>query len=254
MLISALFSTLVVQVSPVTGSSSLPSLQETSRYEVFTPRQVAQFRGNERLIQTRASLSSRKDEDTYLMQIQGVTVEVYLGGPKPDLNLPLNQPIELRGLLERYPDELEMTLSAYRVPGEEWVSLGRRSSRTVPGSATQDPREVEPSNRTALRTTLSQILRQPRYDQLVSFEARVARMIEPNEYLLTSDSQSVILDCGPEWHRSIQLPIGGKVRILGEVGIERAGVEIDLWEATLASGEIIRLRGEGPSPWAGRRD
>lgn len=103
-----------------------------------------------------------------------------------------------------------------------------------------------------LPTSVARILERPARDQRVEFRARVEAWIDGNDYLLADGPARLRVDGGPPWHHRLELSPGELVLVRGEVGFDRAGrVEVDVWEVVRPSGQVLRIRGEGPPPWAG---
>lgn len=70
-----------------------------------------------------------------------------------------------------------------------------------------------------------------------------------NNFVLEDDGGEIIVDAGPRWWREVNLSLGDRVTVTGELS---RGEELDAFAITRADGSTIEIRSpEGPPPWAG---
>lgn len=82
----------------------------------------------------------------------------------------------------------------------------------------------------------------------ITVSGRVAQIVG-NDFLLDDGTGQIIVDAGPRWWQPINLTLGERVTVRGEM--ERSG-EFDAFSITRANGSVITIRpAEGPPPWAG---
>lgn len=123
---------------------------------------------------------------------------------------------------------------------------GRNAPPSAPAATAQ------PARTRFAATTVARILAEPVYDQRVEFRARIESWIDDNDYMASDGGRRIRLDGGPAWHHQLDLSPGENVVVRGEVDFNRRGeVEVDIWEIVRGNGAVVRLRGEGPPPWAG---
>lgn len=77
-----------------------------------------------------------------------------------------------------------------------------------------------------------------------------------NEYTISDGTDSISVGFGPEWYKAVQLVVGEKVTVNGEVDKGKDGTkaaEVDGFSVTRADGTVETVRtGPGKPPWAGR--
>lgn len=115
----------------------------------------------------------------------------------------------------------------------------------------------------ATATDVKSILANPARDQVVEVAGTIADHIEGNEYVLRDATGQIRIDAGPPWHRLVELRVGERVTVTGEVDLgpprgtpgpatgDRKP-EIDVQKIVRGNGTTVTVRPTaGPPPWAG---
>jgi len=92
------------------------------------------------------------------------------------------------------------------------------------------------------------------YDQIVTLGGTLDLYVDDNEFLLTDSTGSIVVDPGPPWHRSIDIPAGTMVTVTGQIDLlENGSADLDACRIEVP-GSTIAIRNcsfRGPPPWAG---
>lgn len=80
-------------------------------------------------------------------------------------------------------------------------------------------------------------------------------LLHDNEFTLTDSSGTIKFECGPSWYKNLNLVVGEKVTVTGEIDRGKTGAkaaELDAFSVTKADGSTVEVRkGPGKPPWAG---
>lgn len=107
--------------------------------------------------------------------------------------------------------------------------------------------------------TVANVLQQPIYEARVLLDGKVLFHVDGNDFLFEDATGRVLLDGGPPWFHTVDLPLNEPLRIFGKVGFtghrgSRQQVEIDIIWVERMDGSRLELRSEtAPPPWAGGR-
>jgi uncharacterized protein YdeI (BOF family) len=92
-------------------------------------------------------------------------------------------------------------------------------------------------------------------DSPVTFTATVLSA-DGNDYTLSDGVDTLSLGFGPRWYKAVDLVVGDKVTVTGEVDKGKTGdkaAAVDAFSVTTSSGTAIEVRtGPGKPPWAGK--
>jgi uncharacterized protein YdeI (BOF family) len=76
-----------------------------------------------------------------------------------------------------------------------------------------------------------------------------------NDFTLTDSTGTIKFECGPTWYKAMDLKVGEKVTVTGEIDKGKTGAstaELDAFSVTKADGTTVAVRaGSGKPPWAG---
>lgn len=110
---------------------------------------------------------------------------------------------------------------------------------------------------TAIAATVNSIgeAKALKVDSLVTLTATVLSA-NGNEYVLSDGTDTLALGFGPRWYKAIDLAVGDKVTVTGEIDKGKAGdkaAELDAFSVTKSDGTTVEVRkGPGKPPWAGK--